>query len=358
MISDGQYSYCISNSELRDWKRCRRRWWLTWYRKLTPRLTDHSSKLASGTRVHAALAEWYKPNPTVSTNLLATLSQLIDAERTEITREVLELCGDDASPDDYAILVEDNTLNNMLNEYDKVTSVERAMVEGYLQWLEETGADQQYEAVASELPIVAPFATIKHSDVPIRIYAVGIIDAQIRDRETGELHFIDHKTVDSLAHPLPTLRLDEQMLHYILLLQLHRGLHPAVDGLHPLPTAFYNMLRRVKRTPAAKPPFFARHRVHHNQLEIRRYSDHLLGATLDIITTSGALAKSTDAHHQVAYPSPTRDCAWDCPFFTICPMFDDGSRVEEAIEARYKTRNPLERYTEAFKRHQTTTNKE
>ena len=45
-----------------------------------------------------------------------------------------------------------------------------------------------------------------------------------------------------------------------------------------------------------------------------------------------------------AYPNPTRDCSWDCEFFDVCGMFDDGARVEAAINELFEERDPHERY--------------
>jgi hypothetical protein len=46
----------------------------------------------------------------------------------------------------------------------------------------------------------------------------------------------------------------------------------------------------------------------------------------------------------VAYPNPTENCAWDCEFFVVCPMHDDGSRVDDAIAALYVSGDPMARY--------------
>jgi hypothetical protein len=40
----------------------------------------------------------------------------------------------------------------------------------------------------------------------------------------------------------------------------------------------------------------------------------------------------------------TKDCSWDCDFFNICGMFDDGSRVEDAIADLFEERDPMQRY--------------
>lgn len=38
----------------------------------------------------------------------------------------------------------------------------------------------------------------------------------------------------------------------------------------------------------------------------------------------------------VMYPNPTRDCAWDCDFRSVCLMMDEGDDWEEYIEQNYK----------------------
>ena len=49
----------LSNSELQTFKDCRRRWWLSYYRRLKPRSQDMTGALAFGTRIHAALDAHY-----------------------------------------------------------------------------------------------------------------------------------------------------------------------------------------------------------------------------------------------------------------------------------------------------------
>jgi hypothetical protein len=49
----------------------------------------------------------------------------------------------------------------------------------------------------------------------------------------------------------------------------------------------------------------------------------------------------------VAYPHPTRDCSWKCQFQSICPMFDDGSAVERAIEDQFVVGSPYAYYGES-----------
>ena len=53
----------FSNSELRTWKRCRRKWWLSYYRRLRWNIVDTAGKpMTLGTRVHRALEIYYDPS--------------------------------------------------------------------------------------------------------------------------------------------------------------------------------------------------------------------------------------------------------------------------------------------------------
>lgn len=39
------------------------------------------------------------------------------------------------------------------------------------------------------------------------------------------------------------------------------------------------------------------------------------------------------------YPNPTRDCAWDCPFRTVCIAMDEGADWEYTLETDYELRH-------------------
>ena len=49
----------VSNSELATFKECRRKWWLNYYRGLTPKNVPMHGPLALGTRIHYALEMYY-----------------------------------------------------------------------------------------------------------------------------------------------------------------------------------------------------------------------------------------------------------------------------------------------------------
>jgi hypothetical protein len=130
--------------------------------------------------------------------------------------------------------------------------------------------------------------------------------------------------------------MDEQLKMYHWLLE-QKG--ETVSG------AIYNMLRKVKRTASAKPPFYMRETLHHNETELRSYWKRLYGVLSNMVSARRELDKPGSDHHIIVYPTPTPTCAWDCEFRAACPLFDDGSHVEGLLESAYRVHNPYERYT-------------
>lgn len=149
---------------------------------------------------------------------------------------------------------------------------------------------------------------------------------------------VSHNTVGDLSGPVHTLPQNEQMLHYHLLEWLSsEDTEDRCDG------ALYNMIRRVKRSQRAKPPFYARVEVRHNQYELDAYKRRMLAAASDILVATERLDRG-ESHLDVVYPSPNGNCTWSCDFFVVCNMFDDGSRSEDMLTGLYRTGNPRARY--------------
>jgi hypothetical protein len=142
----------------------------------------------------------------------------------------------------------------------------------------------------------------------------------------------------SLTEPLQRLGLDEQFRTYALIEHL---VNP--QGA-PERFQIYSMLKKSKRTARATPPFYARHEVYINDAELRAFWARLWGEIRDLVAAEEALNNGID-HRAVAYPNPTRDCSWDCPFLPVCAMFDDAtSDVEHVLTDRYEPYDPMERY--------------
>lgn len=296
----------LSNSEVQTFLQCRRKWWLSYYRGLRPRAKG-KGPLALGTRVHAALAAYY--------NVPSRNWREAYTEQLNIDRELVR-------PEE-------------LHDFEKECELGLIMLQGYFDWVHETGIDAGLTVISAEEEIAVP-SGVDGWDL------VGKLDVRVHRDFDGARLFIDHKTAGSLTDALPTLPMDPQMLHYHVLEMLKNkrdGIDERCDG------ALYNILKKVRRTTRANPPFFHREDVRHNIIELRSYWLRLKGIIYQLM----AIRDDLDAgvpHHVAAYPSPRRECRYMCEFFAACPLFDDGSHVEGLIEAAYDMVNPYDRYTE------------
>ncbi len=311
-FAEKKYDRYLSNSELRTFKRCRRKWWLGWHRGLRLKKESPVGVRQVGTRLHLALKAHYTPSDPV--DMLAELERYIIIDRTLL----------DANGESELVRA----------QFENEANLERIMLEGYLEWLAETGADAELVVDSAETYVEAGLVEFDE-----KVAIIGKMDVRVRRTLDNVRLFIDHKSVASLVQPTLMLALDEQMLHYHLLELLTTDEDgPRSDG------ALYNMLRRVKRTAKATPPFFARVEVRHNKHELASYRRRMVGTISDILEVEESLEKHGASHQTVAYPNPTRDCTWDCPFIAVCPMFDDGSRVEGALTEYYTVGDPLDYY--------------
>lgn len=292
-------------------------------RRLAPKAQTPVGPLQSGTRVHEALEAYYTPDSEADPR--AVLEDTLQAAHTGYLERCVEA---DTEPDMF-----------VLERFRKDAELERAMVEGYFQWLADTGADSDLYITDAEQKIRVTDEQLGAELIkPFEV--VAKLDARAIEESTGKRLFIDHKTVQSLTQATAGLRADPQMLHYHLLEFLtHTG--EVCDG------ALYNMLRKVKRTKKANPPFYGREHVPHNEDEIESYRLRMLGLIANVFELEQRLKDMPDMGPKMfAQPNPTRDCAWDCEFVQICTMFDDGSRVEDAVQDLFTERDPLARYAE------------
>lgn len=301
----------ISNSEVQTFKACRRKWWLAYHRALTARREEFSGIRDIGTRLHLALSRYYTPGYTDSVNPLVAHEQIA---ADDLAAYLANAEAHGYLPDTAALL--------------KDFELERIMLEGYLEWLAETGADEDLEIIASEQYLEA--------EIKLGVKIIGKLDARTRSRTTGRRKFIDHKSVAVFVNS-QLLRQNEQFLHYELLESLS-GASERCDG------AFYNQLRRIKRTAKATPPFYKREVVTHNQHELDSFKKRLTGTIREIELTEERLERGIDPLYLVP-PTPTADCSWKCPFVKVCPMFDDGSRAEAALDSQFVVHNVLDYYS-------------
>lgn len=297
--------YTLSNSEIQTFKDCRRKWWLNYYRRLKPKEKKFVGPLALGSRIHEALDQYY----THGTPLLDVHAQLVEADRELLASEFRDP-----------------------SELDSEADLGRIMLEGYLQWVEDEGVDNELEMISTEEILNMPMF---NGEVEL----TGKLDMRVRRKSDGVRMFRDFKTVGgSFDQFYSTAHMNEQILTYMLLEQhANQGTDERSEG------GLFTLLKKVKRTANAKPPFYDQFEVRHNIFSLRSFWNRIHATVADLMRVKTALDEGTH-HSQVAYPTPSRDCTWKCPFFAVCPMFDDGSAVEEAIENMFDTGDPYAYY--------------
>lgn len=298
----------ISNSEIGTFKGCRRRWYLGYYRGLKKKERSFSGPLALGSRIHRALELYYKDG----TPLLNVWADLVVEDRKLLDWDFRD-------PTDF----------------ENEAELGRIMLEGYLQWNADEGIDAELDIVSSEERLHTPM-------LDGRVELIAKIDQRVKRKVDGVRLFRDFKTAANFSDMSKTAHLNEQFLTYQVIEATQTGEMERCDG------ALITMLKKVKRTASARPPFYEQIEVRHNVFALRNFWARLHGELTDMVAVRDALDAGIN-HQQVAYASPTRDCTWRCDYFSICPMFDDGSAVEQAIEDMYEVREPYEYYEDGTK---------
>jgi hypothetical protein len=273
-----------------------------------------------GTKVHAGLEAYYQPEAEADPQRAYLAVMQIHHEDTQRVNAWAAERSEGYDP------------TAKIAELAKETDLALIMLQGYFDWLEETAADALLRPVAAEMELEVPFESNLYGRP---WHLVGKLDLQVRREDNGFLAFLDHKTVSNLSDIPKMAAMNEQGLMYNILLRLHGLEH--VDG------EIVNMLRKVKRTATAKPPFYGRVETRWNSEQLNEFYARITGIVRDIALCEAQLEAGWD-HHTVAYPTPTNDCTWDCDFYAVCSMFDDGSRVEDALRAYYRPHDPHARY--------------
>jgi hypothetical protein len=296
--------YSVSHSEMDTYKTCRRRWYLQYYRKLRRRREPRAKARDTGILVHAALYTFY-------------IAGGLNGEKSE---ELMYQYLDNARDED--MLKCDETERKDVLDVHKTS---RILCEGYIEWLHETGADVGFTFDHSEVTLRAP-GPVPNTEI------MGIIDLGGTEERSGDLFVMDTKVTDSIDTMLKTLHLMEQGPMYAVLAKINdpnpnRGFR-----------VIWNMVKRSKQTARAKPPFYQRYELAINADQLRQFYLQLQGQIEDILRTEEMLNKG-ESHIKVAYPTPTRDCSWKCPYFSICGAMNDVTRndIDYLIQAYYTT---------------------
>jgi hypothetical protein len=306
----------ISNSEIQTFMKCRRRWMLSYFEGWKTPEPAVTGALALGSRVHAALEVYYKgAGPLIEQyDLLLSEDRVMAASMGQ----------------DLATLESEGELGHL-------------MLEGYLDWVAEEGIDSLYEVVGVEEVLAMPM-------LGGRVEVIGKIDLRVRDRRDGAHLVLDHKTTAALGDFEKWAHMNPQLMTYQTLDFVTRK---GPDADERLAGGVFRLLKKVKRGVRAKPPFYREHTVRHNVFTLRSFWNRLNGVLSDMVYVREALDHGID-HRLVAYPTPTRDCSWWCPFFQVCPLMDDGTiegdhNKDPMFRDLYVKGNPYDYYGDSDK---------
>lgn len=308
----------ISNSEIQTFKMCRRKWYLVYYRELGLRRMDSEfvGARSLGSRMHLALDATYTGElQGLDINPLTFLNSLYE--------------------EDAILLMKYNREEEVI-KLRKEQDLARAMLEGFLTWREEEAIDYGMKLVGVETVVQVPSGV---EGVSLR----GKLDQRWYRETDGARLFRDWKTVADLKAPVALLPLDEQMKFYHLLEYLESMSKTGGEPQWRTDSHMYTMLRKVKRTATANPPFYGQVENGHNMHELRSMWKRVHKIIAEIIALRLALMNKGD-HQYEAPPTPGRHCTWACDFYTVCAMMDDGSNWEGLLAEYYTHVDPHERY--------------
>lgn len=302
----------ISNSEIQKFKQDRRQWFLGNYLGLAKNEKSEVGPLPLGTRIHDSLEQYYLSgvNPVDVYNRL----QRVDNQRFLATSE--------ANFEEY------------VKKFNDESELGRIMLEGYMDWMDEENPDAGLEVIGAEKKLSYVLA-----DFNPRVELIGKVDLQVRRLEDGSRATLDHKSALNFTDYHKFAHQSEQLMMYTML----ERLHPESDGTR-VDGGIYNLLKKVKRSSRAKPPFYERLDVRFNKKTMDAFWIRTLGTIRDIMATRDALDGGAN-HLYVCYPTPTMD--WktgSSPFFPVYTMLDDGSNAEAYLEEHFHQHNPNARY--------------
>lgn len=289
----------VRYSEIKRFKRCRRSWMNGYFLNLRqPEFSGEAApklKRDAGTLVHRDLEAYYNGETQAPGEYLRS-APLITSDNPE-----------------YAA------------EWQATYALAQIMLDGFGEWLEEEGHDVGEETVGTEVEVKYRVET---HEGPVNL--VCHIDRIVKDTLFDRYIIDDTKTVDTLEKG-GQFAVEEQLLTYALVVSGS----PERGGLGlPVSECRHTMLRRVKRTARAKPPFYGRESIYPSSEQIESIYASQREVLGEILRARRRLSEG-EGHAAVAYPNAGMDCSWICDFLPICCAHDDGSDLEGLRNALY-----------------------
>lgn len=313
----------LRTSERKQFRRCPQRWYWEYRQGLKPlKLAD---ALWFGIGIHEALARWYLPG----------------TERGEHpTNTWLQYC-----EDEYRNIALDSDFDE--REYVEATFLGETMLNG---WVNTFGRDEQWEVISPEKRFQFLIKDPRTKNSPLVEYD-GTFDLVYRDLADDIIKLAEWKSAKDFSI-LKTLSLEDQATSYIpaathILRQegllsekeriegiLYGVLRKAMPDDRPTDSAGYALNQNGSRSKKQPQPLFH-----------REFIERTLGQQKKQIERIQAEYLAMEAMKKKELPifkNTTRDCYWECPFFTMCELDEQGKdeEVEDFMEWVFTRQDP------------------
>lgn len=219
---------------------------------------------------------------------------------------------------------------------EKEHELAAVMVEGYLDWAAAEGIDTGITILGCEVAVTHDITL--PDGTPITLSAR--LDQLCRRESDGALLARDLKTVGSVSQA-QKLRFSSQLVFYAMIQALKVKTE---GGIASVAGGEYLLISRSKRTMRATPPFFMKVDVPVSRHTLNATYMQTIAIASEIVEARKRLDEGTD-HHLVAYPHFSDHCAWACPYIAACPLFDDGSRARDMMDATFVRSDPYAYYS-------------
>lgn len=295
----------ITHSDISRFLTCRRQWYYDYVLDFRPS-EKATGPLALGTRVHSALEAYYKGE---TDDPVAWIDQKGKEDLAALDYD------DNVKPWDFDQMYEDMIVG-------------RNCIKLYMDWLSETGADDNYKTVAVEEKVEVPI-------LDGRAVLRGKVDLLKEDITSGLLCADDFKTTSDWGGGLRE-QLERSYQHWCYLIGLQHN-YPDRN----VECAQYTVLRKVKKIPAVAPksPLISRFTVPSTRRSIGIKKAQIERIAFEML----ALRDKEDS--AVFYPSPSRACSW-CDYRSPCDLADEApdSAVALLSSGKYVQGTRYDRY--------------
>lgn len=292
--------------------------------------------LVFGTLGHLALAEWYIPGKTRGVEPQETWEK--------ITQDLWD-----------TIKVEGYVDDEVEGSWEDARKLGHAMLANYRKHY---GADEHWEVLWVEnqfhqlIPHPKDLQDKKRPKPRPIVEYVGTIDLIVRNHETGQIEYVDHKFMKTIE--TEHLYIDDQNGGYLAIGTHELRKRGVIGEKEAVRSLVYNFLRKalppdkpqnamgqylnLDGTPSKRqpPPFFHRERIERTGAERNRQVQRIGEEAIHHQAVRDGLLPITK--------NPSRDCRWDCSFFDLCSIHESGGDLPFAKKALYKKENPYKEY--------------